>query len=143
MQRMTHPIHPAIVHFPIVCWTLATLGDFASIWLGEHMWWASGWMLILGTVAAIAAMISGVFELRKVTDDDNVLRVVNTHMQLVLVTWTLYGASLFLRVDNFQQLGAPGSIELTFSGLGLISLFCSGWYGGKLVYENGVGVKKV
>lgn len=99
-------------------------------------------MLTIGTIAAIAAMISGVFELRKVTDDNNVLRVVNTHMQLVLVTWILYGTSLFLRVDDFQQLGAPGFIELTLSGLGLISLFGSGWYGGKLVYENGVGVKK-
>ncbi|WP_343251093.1 DUF2231 domain-containing protein, partial [Pseudoxanthomonas sp. KAs_5_3] len=24
---MRHPLHPALVHFPIACWSLATAGD--------------------------------------------------------------------------------------------------------------------
>lgn len=139
---MNHPIHPALVHFPIACWTLATIGDYASIWWKGPVWWVAGLLLIIGTVAAIAAMISGLFELRKVTDENNALCVIDSHVLLALLTWALYAASLGLRIDKFQ-LSAPGPLELTLSGLAFISLFGAGWYGGKLVYESGVGVKKL
>jgi len=138
---MSHPVHPAIVHFPIACWTLATLGDFSSIWLGERLWWTAGLLHIIGTTSAIAAMISGFFELKRISDADNGSRVVDIHMQLVFITWGFYTASLLMRIDKFH-LTAPGPLELSLSGLGLLTLFAAGWFGGKLVYEVGVGVSK-
>jgi uncharacterized membrane protein len=32
---MRHPLHPAIVHFPVACWSLTVITDFAGLWLGE------------------------------------------------------------------------------------------------------------
>lgn len=141
-KRPSHPIHPAIVHFPIACWTLATLGDVASIWLGERAWWASGLLLTIGTLSAVVAMIAGVFELSKIDEQSQGARVADTHMHLAFVTWTLYAVSLLLRLDKFH-LTAPGFIETSLSGLGLIALFATGWFGGKLVYEHRVGVSNL
>ena len=31
---MSHPLHPALVHFPIACWSLATVTDLASLYWG-------------------------------------------------------------------------------------------------------------
>jgi uncharacterized membrane protein len=43
-----HPLHPAIVHFPIACWSLAVVADFASLLLGEAAWQWSGGPLVVG-----------------------------------------------------------------------------------------------
>ncbi len=139
---MSHPIHPAIVHFPIASWTLSTIGDIASIWLGEPVWKIAGVLLIIGTVTAIGAMISGFFELRKISPASNSERTADIHMQLVLVAWTLYTISLVMRFTG-QHLAAPGWIEILLSGLGLAVLLVAGWFGGKLVYGHGVGVSKL
>lgn len=134
---MAHPVHPAIVHFPIACWTISTLGDIASIWLGEPAWRISGVLLIIGTVTAVAAMATGLLELRKIDSSERVSRTADIHMQFVLAAWTFYALSLLMRWT--ENLGPPGAVETALSCLGLITLFVAGWYGGKLVYEHGVG----
>lgn len=138
---MAHPVHPAIVHFPIACWTLSTFGDIASLWLGEAVWKLSGILLVIGTVMAVAAMVSGLLELKKIDAADEASRTADIHMQLILVAWTLYAISLFMRLEGLQ-LAAPGMAEMLLSGFGLAMLVTAGWYGGKLVYQHGVGVQK-
>ena len=32
---MRHPLHPALVHFPIACWSLATAADLAGLAFAE------------------------------------------------------------------------------------------------------------
>ena len=36
---MKHPLHPALVHFPIACWSLATLADIAGQWSTRWSFW--------------------------------------------------------------------------------------------------------
>lgn len=138
---MSHPAHPALVHFPIACWILSTVGDIASMWLGESMWKLSGTMLAIGTMTAVVAMISGLLELKKINSTDKASRTAEIHMQLILVAWTLYAISLFIRLKGLQ-LAAPGLAELLLSGVGMAVLVTAGWYGGKLVYQHGIGVQK-
>lgn len=138
---MAHPIHPAIVHFPIACLTLGTAADVSSIWMNERVWQAAGWLLIIGIASVVPAMLSGLFELRKVKGKNGADRVAELHIQCVLLTFTLYGASLFLRLEKLQ-LTAPGPIELALSGLGWIALIATGWFGARLVYEHRIGVSE-
>jgi uncharacterized membrane protein len=135
---MAHPLHPAIVHFPIACWTMSTLGDIASIWWGEPAWRISGILLIIGTAIAIAAMATGLLELRKINGAEQASRTAEIHMQFVLAAWMLYGLSLLLRWMGNGN-GAPSTVSIVLSALGLVTLATAGWYGGKLVYEHGIG----
>ncbi|HEU4707708.1 MAG TPA: DUF2231 domain-containing protein [Methylophilaceae bacterium] len=136
---MAHPAHPAFVHFPIACWTISTFGDIASFWLGTPAWQFSGILLVIGTVTAIAAMITGLLELRRISHAESVTRTVDTHIQLMLSAWVLYAMSLLLRISE-QRLGAPGVIETGLSCFGLLIMIAGGWHGGKLVYTHGAGV---
>lgn len=136
---MAHPIHPAIVHFPIACWTLSTLGDIASFWLGEPAWRISGVLLIIGTLSAIGAMITGLLDLRTIKSSGEAARIADVHLQLILAAWMLYASSLLLRLMD-QRLSAPGLMGICLSILGFAVLGVAGWYGGKLVYEHGVGI---
>lgn len=134
---MRHPLHPALVHFPIACWSLATLTDFASLWLGESAWrWSAG-LLAVGCIVALLAMAAGVLELSRVPDGP-ALRDVYLHMGLMLTAFVLYSVRLLLRLDHLQPL-APDVSSLLLDLAGFIALAIGGWLGGRLVYGHGIG----
>lgn len=136
---MKHPIHPMLVHFPIATWFLATMADIASLFTNEQVGWVAGVLLIIGTITALLAMITGLLELGKIDPQNPALKIANQHMILIMISWSFYAVSLFLRLDG-TQLEQPGLIAISFSILGFIFLCCAGWMGGKLVYEHGVGI---
>jgi uncharacterized membrane protein len=133
-----HPLHPALVHFPIACWSLATCADLASLGLGESLWRFASAMLCIGLVTALAAMLTGLLELMKLTEGHPAEADVHRHLGWALAAWSCYAASLFLRWDD-SQLVAPGVPALTLSVLGFGCLGVAGWLGGKLVYTHRVG----
>lgn len=97
--------------------------------------------MAIGTVAAIGAMATGFIELLKVDADNPATRDVNRHMLLVMAAWSCYAASLFLRLKG-TTLIQPQALELGLSAAGFIVLCIAGWFGGKLVYEHGLGMRK-
>jgi len=137
---MRHPLHPALVHFPIVCWSLATAGDLASLWWGRPAWMLAGVLLVVGTATAIAAMATGMVELLKVGGDHHATRDLNRHMLLAMATWSLYAASLFLRLQGITLI-RPDALGLGLSVAGFICLCVTGWLGGTLVYGHGLGMR--
>lgn len=138
---MSHPLHPALVHFPIACWSLGTIADIASLWFGQPAWWLAGVLLAVGTVMAIAAMVTGLIELVKINEQSPALQDANRHMTLILVAWTFYATSIFLRLKG-MALTQPDTIDMALSVAGFLFLAAAGWFGGKLVYGHGVGVGK-
>jgi uncharacterized membrane protein len=134
-----HPLHPALVHFPIASWSLATFADVASVRFGEPAWRFAGWLHIVGTVSAIAAMAAGFLEFAKLAPDDARAKHVTRHMVLALAAWSAYATSLLLRVGH-AELHAPTIAGLATSVLGFVLLCATGWQGGQLVYRHAVGV---
>lgn len=138
---MAHPLHPALVHFPVACWSLATFGDIASLALEDsRIWFASGILLVIGLVAALGAMSAGLFELKKISEDSPAMRIANWHMSLVLIAWALYALSLFLRVNGYAFI-RPDGAAIALSVCGFLVLSAAGWLGGTLVYGYGIGVE--
>lgn len=138
---MSHPLHPALVHFPVACWSLATIADLASLQWGEPAWKLAGALLAIGTLAALAAMASGFMELVKLDADHPATRDLNRHMLLVMTAFCLYAASLFLRLDGTTLL-RPDAMDIGLGVAGFVVLGVAGWLGGKLVYGHGVGVER-
>ena len=134
---MRHPLHPALVHFPVACWSLAAGTDFASLWLGEPAWrWSAG-LLSVGCVIAVLAMLAGMIELARVPDGP-ALHDTYLHMGIMLTAFVLFTARLLLRLDHLEPL-APDTLSLVLDGLGFVALAAGGWVGGKLVYGHGIG----
>jgi uncharacterized membrane protein len=135
---MRHPLHPALVHFPVACWSLATLADFASLHWGEPAWHLAGVLLIVGLVMAIPALLAGMYELSRIADDSPAWRSVYLHMGAMSAALLLYAIGLFARLDHAVLL-APDATALTCSAFGFMALATGGWLGGKLVYEYRLG----
>ena len=138
MDKARHPLHPALVHFPVACWSLATIADLASPWLGQPAWWLAGVLLAIGTVAALAAMGAGLLEFARIAEDSPALADARRHMLLAMTAWVLYAASLLLRLQG-TTLVAPAWPALATSVAGFLCLAATGWLGGKLVYQHRIG----
>jgi uncharacterized membrane protein len=135
---VTHPLHPALVHFPIACWSLATAADFAGFVYGELLWRFAGALMAIGVLMALAAMATGMLEFIKLGDGHPAEDDVQRHLGWALAAWSCYAASVYLRWQD-GQLMAPGMLALVLSALGFICLGVAGWLGGKLVYTHRVG----
>ena len=136
---MRHPLHPALVHFPVACWSLATAADIASLAWGEPAWRLAGVLLVAGIGFSIPAMLAGLFELAKVAEDNPAIKDVNRHMIVVMCALAFYTASLLLRLQG-THLIEPGLLAIALSVLGFLLLCVAGWLGGKLVYGHRLGV---
>lgn len=136
---MRHPLHPALVHFPIACWTLATAADLASLVFGEPAWRFAGVLLLAGIGFAIPAMLAGLLELARLAQDSPAIKDVNRHMIMVMAALSCYLASLFLRLHGMHFV-EPDLLAIGLSVLGFLCLGVAGWLGGKLVYGHRLGV---
>ena len=134
---MRHPLHPALVHFPVACWSLAVAADFAALWLGRAAWQWSGGLLAIGCAMAIVAMVAGLIELARVPDGA-AMRDAYWHMGAMLTALTLFAARLLLRWNEGAFL-APDTVSLLLDAAGFLALAVGGWFGGRLVYGHGVG----
>ena len=134
---MRHPIHPALVHIPIACWSLAVAADFLSLHFGERAWQYSAALLLVGCIMAVVAMLVGLIELAHVPEGP-ALRDTYLHMGAMLTAFTLFTLSLLTRLENLQPI-SPDGLALTFDTFGFFSLMFGGWLGGKLVYGHGIG----
>ena len=136
---MRHPIHPMLVHFPIACWSLATLADLVSLLYGEPYGWLAGVLMLAGLLLAMPAMLAGLMDMTKIEAHSRAIDIVNQHMIVVIMSWSLYALSLFARTEG-TTINTPDFIAIALSLLGFIFLGAAGWLGGKMVYELGIGV---
>lgn len=142
---MRHPLHPALVHFPIASWVLATALDLvALVWQPALLQPMAALLIGFGCVAGLVAAGAGFLDLLKIPEGHPAERIATIHMSLALTSWCLYAGSLALRVQGTQvaqmHLVAPGPAALALSALGLLVVLATGWLGGSLVYGHGVGV---
>lgn len=134
---MRHPLHPALVHFPVACWSLAVAADVAGPWLGKAAWsWSAG-LLAVGCAMAVAAMLAGLFEFARVPEGA-AMRDAFLHMGVMMLALVLFGTRLLLRLDHWQPL-PPDTLSLLLDAGGFMALAVGGWFGGRLVYGHGVG----
>jgi uncharacterized membrane protein len=135
---MRHPLHPALVHFPVACCSLASAADLASLHFGEPAWRFAGVLLIVGLVMAIPALLAGVYELTSVAQGSPAWHTIYLHMGAMSAALMLYAVSLFARLDRTTLL-APGAVAVACGVAGFLFLAAGGWLGGKLVYQYRLG----
>lgn len=137
---MSHPLHPALVHFPIACWSLATIADLAGLVHvgGEFLWRFAAALITIGVIAALAAMTTGLLELVKLGESHPAEADVQKHLGWALAAFSFYAGSLYFRVHDLQPI-APGALAVASSAIGFACLGVAGWLGGTLVYTHRLG----
>jgi uncharacterized membrane protein len=135
-----HPIHPMLVVFPIALWTTAVVFDTIGIVSGRGvMRTVAFYNIAAGIIGAVAAAIPGFIDY--LTLRGRAARVGTWHAVLNVSALALFAVSWVLRTRwGAGVVGTDSWIPVLLAYVGLAVVFASGWLGGALVYEHGVGV---
>lgn len=132
-----HPLHAMLVHFPIAL-VICALGVDGLYWLtGDPFWlrvgvYATGAAFAFGVLAAVV----GTLELLAVPGIR--VRVASWNHAIAGMTLVaIAGANWGLRL-NFPDAVLPHGLMLSVLAAFMTGL--AGWYGGKLVFDHGVGL---
>ena len=132
-----HPIHPMLVPIPIGLWIFSLVCDFVHAGGASGAWASVAFYTIGGgIVGALLAAVFGLVDLLSLPPGPR--RTAIVHMALNLTIVVLYVVNFWLRFDAPQE---PGGL-VWLSLVSIVLLVISGWLGGKLVYELGVGVNE-
>ena len=135
-----HPLHPALVHFPIGLLLSATLADlvFAAGLTANGQ--VAAIMMAGGLAAGLLAMGAGLVDFAKL--DEAVVPHALRHMAVVGIAWIGYAISLYLRRDLLTGGTAVPTSAILTSLVSALLLALGGWLGGRLVYTFRAGVSK-
>lgn len=133
-----HPLHPAIVTFPIA-FLVGAAGTDLAYWLTSDSFWAraSFWLIVAGLAGGVLAALTGMVDFLKIP----LVRKRSagwTHMILNVIALVLTILNLGLRWGHPTQAVVP--IGLIISVIVATLLGLSGWYGGELVYRHKIAV---
>jgi len=135
---LMHPVHPALVHFPLAFWLGASACDLIALRTGEGIWWTlSHHAIAAGLIMGVLALCAGVLELWLRPVPRAALRWVRAHATFMGVALLCFMVSLSLRATT-----PPSRAALALSFLGSAIVLAGGFCGGTLVYRFGVGVSE-
>ncbi len=133
-----HPIHPALIVFPVAFLVGVLLTDVAYFYTNDNFWArGSFWLLIAGLVGGVIAAITGLLDFLRI---ERVRKRTAgwAHLILNVTALILTTVNLVLRWHN--QMVAVLPWGLTLSLIVALLLGASGWYGGELVYRHKIAV---
>jgi uncharacterized membrane protein len=130
-----------LVVFPIALWITAVVFDIIGMVTGNaSLRTVAFYNIGAGILGALAAAVPGFIDY--FTLKGRAARVGTWHMALNLTALVLFTASWLLRTRwGAGIVGLDSSLPALFGFLGLAVMAPSGWLGGALVYEHGVGVE--
>ncbi len=137
-----HPLHPMLVHFPIALLTTSVAFEaLAMRWPSERLRASSLDMLVVGVLAAVAAVVSGHLAEEAVENRGIPEQVLEWHEGLGFATFWIFAGVLAMRVAMAWGLLRDRPIWPLLLGLvGIAVLLVAGYFGGELVYRFGAGV---
>jgi uncharacterized membrane protein len=143
MRFFGHPVHPMLVHFPIVFWTVAAAAYVAAaVGAGETVVLTAKYANGGGLAMALPAMVAGLLELRAIDSRSEAMQVATRHMMIMATAWTCFLFALLLPL--LPDLGRSSALAAAAgcAGVGFLLVGIGGWLGGRLVYELGIAVKE-
>ena len=132
-----HPIHPMLVPIAIGGFILSLVFDIVCRVTGTSDPWVTVayYTMVGGIVGALAAALFGLVDLISLPAGPT-KKVGVTHMVINLIVVGLYIINAWLRHGGAN----PDGTTFAMSLIAIALLVVSGWLGGKMVYEAGVGV---
>jgi uncharacterized membrane protein len=142
MRIFGHPLHPTLVHFPIVFWTVAVAAYVSVVVAASD----SATMIAkysngAGLIMALVAMIAGLLELRSIDSGSAAMRVATQHMMMMATAWFCFLLAMMLSISAGLDRVTAQFAEVAAAGVGFLLMSVGGWFGGRLVYEFGIAVR--
>ncbi len=131
-------LHPSLVHFPIALLPLSLAADIAGqATRDRRLSWLGRWGMVAGAISGAVAALAGLIAQEEVNVEGPSMDTLITHRNLNL---GLVALTSVLATRRMLDDARPGPAYMASAALGVGALLYSGYLGGKVVYEYGVGV---
>lgn len=147
LLSLPSPLHPAVVHFPIVLILLGTVAAVTAVFTRRwNLPALAAVMLALGAAGAVVAVQTGEREGEMVGETPAIERLLDQHedwaertQTAAIVTAVLAIAAVFTR--RWAKIARTAGVITALAAMA--ATWCvmeTGHYGGQLVYRHGAGV---
>jgi uncharacterized membrane protein len=102
---------------------------------------AAWYSLTGGLIGGIAAGVAGAMDYMAIESETEVKRTANVHAMLNGGALALTAANVAMRRTEYKHEG--NGATLAMGAIAALGVLVSGWFGGKMVYEQGMRVKGV
>lgn len=140
-----HPLHPALVHVPVGLWPGALILDLLTLTTlgGNVLVQVSFYAIALGLVVAVVAMIPGFADWSGIKREKPAWKLGIYHMILNIGSALVWACNLWIRWPRFQEAQQAAPLEILLSAGGTILLIVGGWFGGRMVFNEGTSVARL
>ena len=140
-----HPLHPALVHLPTALWPAALVFDVLSRTTDdpEIFLRTSFTCIAAGLVVALLAVPTGIADWLDIKPEKPAWKLGLLHAGLNATIAVLWVISLFIRWEHWDSGWPIRTLPLTLSIVANGLLLVSGWIGGRMVFEHGIGVARM
>lgn len=138
---LKHPLHPILIHFPVGLFVLSLLLDLTNLIFGvsNALVLAAFYTMSLGIIMALLASIAGLADWYDIRADHPAKKIATQHMWLNLGMMLVYALNINLRYPSLNDIQTPIlPFVLSLLGAGIIGV--SGYLGGTMVFDEGIGV---
>jgi len=134
-------IHPLFVHFPIVLALVAVLFELLSLFVKkETLYNMTNGLVILTAIAAVATALTGLIAGGSVPHPDEAHPLMDTHKTLELIGGSLSIVTALWVVFLNKRVRVVRTVLILLTA---IVISYGAFYGGRLVYEYGIGTQLV
>jgi uncharacterized membrane protein len=135
-------LHPSVVHFPIALLIVSVALDAAGVLFRRASLTQAGFStLVIGSLGAAVAVLTGPEEEAR---DAAAQTILHRHELFAALTVFCCLVMVGMRLGNVE--GLYGTGVLGYLALGIVLIACvllTGYVGGQMVYEHGVGVARL
>lgn len=135
-----HPLHPMLIVAPAALLPFGFVLDALHRATDNDDYANAAYYSLTGAlVGGLAAGVAGAMDYLTIESDTDAKRTGNVHAMLNGGVMAVTAANLAMRRKSYKHTG--GSLAL--SALAALGVVVSGWFGGRMVYEQGVRVRGV
>jgi uncharacterized membrane protein len=138
-----HPLHPILVHLPVGLWVASFIFDICFLASANGTFAQASWYcMLIGLIGAGLSAIAGLAEYIDIPRNSMPHRIATAHLVINLGVTAVYLGNLIWRhaaMGMVPTLVLKGQFFLSL--FSVLALCVSGYLGGLLVYNYGIGFK--
>jgi uncharacterized membrane protein len=139
-RPLDHPSHPMFVHFPTALFPTAVLFDLISLFEPSlALTRAAFYNISVGLSVGVLAALTGLVDYLPMIGGSRKKRVGTYHLVFQVLMMTVLSCSFVVRALDFDsQQTSVVALALAIAGVGALAI--GNWWGGHLVYRQGMRV---
>jgi len=145
MKVLGHPMHMMLIHFPAALLPMDFLLSFSAYYTNDSsLLRGAFYCLVAGIVIGALAIVTGIIDALMIEKEKKqAIAIALTHGFINTIVLVFFGIFAYRAWQQYPELTMPVKSTLIIKAVFVVLLFAGNYFGGKLILEHFIGVKKI